>query len=632
METSEKIRAIPHKPGVYIMKDRVGEIIYIGKAKDLQRRVSSYFNRAIDHPKLASLVQAVECVDTVITDNEVEALILESNLVRKHKPKYNIELKDNQKYPYIKITRERYPRILKTRIRTRDSSLYFGPYPNVKYVNRTIKTITDIFPVIRCKRKFDPGRGGAASSACMNYHLGKCVCPYIHEVAPEEYARLIDQVVLFLKGQNTRLLGAIRMEMLKAARERRYERAIQLRERYRAIKSVLDDQKITSMKGENEDIFGTAQAGETCCVTLLLRRDGKIVGKRDFVVEEALGEEHVLEQLLGRFYEDREEPVGEEKALRESAFSPAPPAARKEPAALHRAEGLPDAILLPFEIELAEAVRDLLKQRYGKSVTIAVPRKGAKKRLVELASKNALHKLREQIFRYDPAKAAGALKTALGLPKAPESIEAFDVSTTLGDLSVASMVRFSKGVPDRKSYRRFRIRFTEGQNDVEMMKEVIGRRYQRLLNEGKPLPDLVLVDGGAPQVNAARDVFDSLGISSLPLIGLAKKEEEIFRHGRREPVVLERGDDALRLLMAVRNEAHRFANAYHLKLRAKESIASRLLAIPGIGKELAKAILSAVGDLNGLSSPEELAKIPGVGKKRAELVYRILKESALKGE
>jgi excinuclease ABC subunit C len=639
METSEKIKTIPHRPGVYIMKDREGAIIYIGKAKDLQKRVSSYFTRTIDHPKLESLVQSIESIDTVITDNEVEALILESNLVRKHKPKFNIELKDNQKYPFIKITNEPYPRIVKTRIRTDDSSLYFGPYPNVKYMNRTIKTITDIFPIIRCKRKFDAGRGGLTGTACMNYYLGKCVCPYINEVSREEYARLVDQVVLFLKGQNTQLLGAIKKEMLRESREKRFERAIQLRERYRAIRTVLDDQKITSMKGENEDIFGVAQAGEACCVTLLTRRDGKIVGKRDFVIEGGTGEEDVLDQFLSLYYQEPEraavEPAPDTGGPGGVAL-PAPEAGGASHAASARvaeAPGeVPDAILLPFELEPADAVRELLKQRYGKTVAVTVPRRGAKKRLVELARTNAFHKIREELFRYDSEKAAGALKAVLELESPPVSIEAFDISTTLGNLPVASMVRFSKGLPDRKGYRHFKIRFSEGQNDVEMMKEVVARRYQRLLNEGKPLPDLVLVDGGVPQVNAAREVFDALGLGSLPLIGLAKREEEIFRHGRQEPIVLERGNEALRLLMAVRNEAHRFANTYHLKLRAKESIASRLLTIPGIGKELAKTITAAVDDLSGIASPEELAKLPGIGKKRAELVYRILKETTLKEE
>jgi excinuclease ABC subunit C len=293
---------------------------------------------------------------------------------------------------------------------------------------------------------------------------------------------------------------------------------------------------------------------------------------------------------------------------------------------------VPDAILLPFELEPADAVRDLLLQRYGKKVTITVPRRGSKKRLVDLARTNAFHKIREELFRYDPEKAADVLQSVLELERPPRSIESFDISTTLGNLSVASMVRFSEGLPERKSYRHFKIRFSEGQNDVEMMKEVVARRYQRLLNERKPLPDLVLVDGGVPQVNAAREVFDALGLGTLPLVGLAKKEEEIFRHDRKEPIVLERGSEALRLLMAVRNEAHRFANAYHLKLRAKESIASRLQTIPGIGKELAKAIIAAVDDVRGVASPEDLVKIPGVGVKRAELVYNYLKENREKRE
>ena len=607
MDILEKIRTISSKPGVYVMKDAGGGIIYIGKAKNLRKRVSSYFHKRPDLPRLAALVQGVSDIETVITDNEVEALILESNLIRKHKPRFNIELKDNQKYPYIKITDEPYPRIVKTRIRTDDSSLYFGPYPNVKYINRTIRTITDIFPIIRCKRSFGAKTGGGKEtgarglgvrgSVCMAYYLGKCVCPYVHEVPREEYARLVDQVVLFLKGRNADLLKNIKKEMLLESREKKFERAIQLRDRYNAVEAILGDQKITSLKGENEDIVGIAAAGDRCCVTVLSRRDGKIIGKRDFLLGSGTGEQDVVEQFLVLYYQD--------------------------PASL------PDAVLLPFPIENPDTLRDFFQSVHGKEVEVTAPQKGQKRRLVEMAGKNASQKLREELFRYDPQKAGDALKARLGLERAPAVIEAFDISTTLGALSVASMVRFYGGLPDRKGYRRFRIRYAEGQNDVEMIKEAVGRRYQRLLNEGKPLPDLVLIDGGDPQVNGAKEVLDSLGAGGLAVIGLAKRQEEIHVPGAKEAVVLEKNDDALRVLMAVRNEAHRFANAYHLRLRGKEALMSRLMAVPGIGEERAKSILSTIEDLSRVPSREELRSIKGIGEKRAGLIREILQDGTV---
>jgi len=589
MQIIEKIKNIPSKPGVYIMKNREGEIIYIGKAKNLNKRVSSYFQRKLAERKTEALVSHISSIETIITDNEIEALILESNLIKKHKPRFNIELKDNNKYPYIKITNDEYPQIVKTRIKKDDGSLYFGPYPNVKYINRTIKTVTDIFPIKRCSRQFGKGK---TTSPCINYYMGKCVCPLQGKTDSREYRSLVDQVVLFLKGQNTQLLIHMKKEMEEAAAKRRYEKALLLRERYTALNNLLEDQKITTRDEEDEDIFGIAHTGDTYNVTILIRRDGKIVGKRDFVIGDRSGEEDVLGQFLSLYYADSTDP--------------------------------PKTILLPMTIGGKDTLKSYLKQKHGRAISIVIPQKGMKKRLVNLACKNAYQKIKEHLFKYNPQNAMLGLKKLLKLGHVPHLIEAFDVATLLGSFSVASMVRFTNALPDKKNYRRFKIKYVGEQNDVEMIKEAVARRYQRLLNEQKSLPDLILIDGGKPQVNAAFEILKELEIQEVPLIGLAKQHEEIYPHGEKKPILLEKGNEALRLLMAIRDEAHRFATTYHVKIRDKATIQSRLKGIPGIGDALVQKILASSVKLNGHTTIDALKQIPGIGVKKAREIWEAL--------
>lgn len=607
----EKIKNIPSRPGVYIMKDREGQVIYIGKAKDLKKRVSSYFQKRFIERKTEALVSRIDAIETIITDNEIEALILESTLIKKHRPKFNIELKDNYKYPYIKITKDIFPQLMKTRIKKDDGSLYFGPYPNVKYINRTLKTITDIFPIRRCGRKFEAGK---VTSPCINYYMGKCICPLSGKIGSAEYRNLVDQVVLFLKGQNTQLLSQIKREMEQEAEKRNYEKAIYLRERFTALKKILEDQKVSTEGGEDQDIFGISNIRDTSNVTLLIKRGGKLVGKRDFLVTNPSGEEDVLGRFLALYYAGSSEPVLENRQPSQAEFPDEVPVAS------------PKEIILPFRVEGMLTLKSFFQQRYGKSVSLCIPQKGMKKRLVDLANKNAVQKIKEQLFRYNPQSSLVELKNVLGLSRIPRLIEGFDVATLLGSFSVASMVRFRDALPDKKSYRRFKIRFVSEQNDVEMLKEAVARRYQRLVNEKKKLPDMILVDGGKPQVNAVNGVLEDLGLSDIPLIGLAKQQEEIFPHGERDPIVMEKRSDALRLLMAIRNEAHRFANTYHVKIRGKEAIFSKLKEIPGIGNALLEKILSSGVPLNGDVSHEALKKIEGIGEKRAQQITRLLRE------
>lgn len=582
---------IPKKPGIYLMKNKDNEVIYIGKAKNLHKRVSSYFNKRVGG-KTLSLIQNVTSIDTILTDNEVEALILESNLVREYKPKFNIELKDNNRYPYIKITNEKFPRMLKTRIKKDDGALYFGPYPGVKAINRNLKTITDIFPIRRCKYKIEQKGSG---TPCLNYYLKKCICPIFEKVEEGSYRDLVHQVVLFLKGQNTYLLNHLKREMEKEAKDQRFEQAISLRERYLALKKILEEQKMTTDRGENEDIIGLANWDETYSFVVLVKRDGKIIGKRDYRIKNWFSKGEVLEQFLEQFYENNSD--------------------------------IPKRILLPFDIESRVVLKNYFKRKYNKNVDFTVPEKGLKKKLVVLACKNAQQKIDEEIYRYDPVKATETIRDAFKLSKQPKSIEAFDVATILGDHSVAAMVRFSDGLPEKKNYRRYRIRYVERQNDIEMIKEAVARRYQRLLNENSPLPDLILVDGGKPQVNGTLEVLKTLNLSHIPVLGLAKQYEDVYTPEAEDPITLEKGNDALRLLMAIRNEAHRFANTYHIKLRTREALNSKLKSIPGIGDALANSIISSLNTMGSDLSIDTLKSIRGIGSKRAQEVLRVLNES-----
>ncbi len=594
MYTRISVKNIPERPGVYLMRGEDNRILYIGKAKNLKKRVSSYFHRGLQNGKTENLVRQISSVETFITDNEVEALILESNLIKRYKPRYNIELKENQSYPYIKITRETFPRIIKTRTKLDDGALYFGPYTNASYVNRTIRTITEIFPVRRCGINLDKKK---PSTPCINYYLGKCVCPCCGKISAEEYVKLVDQVVLFLKGQNRKLVSSIKKQMEYEAQTRQYEQAMQSRDRIRAINHLLEEQKMTTGAGENEDFIGIAKGEDACTVTVLVKRNGKMIGKRDYTVKQGESLSQVLEQFLPLHYD---------------GVTPAP-----------------RRILLPFDIPNLELVNLYLKKTYKQAVRAAIPERGAKKRLVDLACRNALQKNLELSSSPEPFIELERLEKVLHLPVQPHRIEAFDIATTLGSYSVAGMVRFTAGTPDRMYYRRFRIRFTPGQNDVGMIREAVARRYQRLLNEKKSLPDLVFVDGGLQQVNGAKSVLKALGIHDIPVVGLAKRHEDIYLNGRKKPIRLEKSDPALKLLMSVRDEVHRYANTYHVTIRAKEMLVSRLGDVPGIGDALVSAILSVIDNSSTPVSIEALKSVRGIGPKKAVRIFHALKESGV---
>ncbi len=589
-ELLEKIKRLPHKPGIYMLKTKDNKILYIGKAKNLKNRVSSYFQRSQKiNEKIKALASKTEDFDIIITDNETEALILENNLIKKYKPPFNIELKENERYPYIKITNEVFPRIQKTRIKKKDDAYYFGPYPGVKAVNNTLKIITDIFPIRRCSRKIDKQN----FTPCLNYHLGKCKSPCSGKISSEEYMKIVNQVILFLKGQKKSLIESINREMKEASRDLKFEYAIELRDRLKTLKSIFDEQKITLNNENNTDIIGLSSNNEYINITVLIRRDNKIIGKKDYNFPIILDEIETFNQFLERYYSDIDD--------------------------------LPEYVIIPFKTENTSILEKYILKKSGKKIIFTTPRSKTDEKLILMAEKNASYKLSEKEFEYNPEDSLSSLKEILSLESRPEIIEGFDIANLLGKLAVASMVCFKNGIPYKKSYRRYKIRYTRGPNDVEMIKEVVSRRYQRVINEDKRLPDLILIDGGIPQVNAAKEVLDKLGINK-PVVGLAKKEEKIFTPNNNHPIQLPKRSEALRLLMAVRDEAHRFANTYHFKLREKEKLSSELEKIKGIGKNKAQKILSFINDLtNGLNSLN-IEKISGIKERYTEEIYNILKK------
>ena len=590
-ELLEKVKRLPSKPGIYIMKSKDNKIIYIGKAKNLKNRVSSYFHSSNQYnEKIRSLVSKVENIDIILTDNEVEALILENNLIKKYRPYYNIELKDNEKYPYIKITNEPFPRIIKTRIKRDDGAHYFGPFPSVKSINHTIKTITDIFPLRRCNRKIDKQN----YSPCLNYYLGKCKSPCSGKISEQEYNKMVDQVILFLKGKEKKLINIVKKEMEDASKRRNFEHAIELRDRLKALEAIMEEQKITSTNNESEDIIATCSDENITHASILIKRKGKIIGLKDFDYKTKLDEIESFEQFLELYYWDNYD--------------------------------IPDKIIIPFEIDNIETLSKYLSEKSGRKIKIELSYFSNEKKLLEMARKNALYKVREKAFEYNPINGLTSLKNILNLSNTPKVIEGFDIATLLGNFSVASMVRFKDGIPSKKDYRRYKIRYSKGQNDVEMMKEAVTRRYQRLLNEKSPLPDIILIDGGLPQINGVKYVLSEFGITNVMILGLAKKEEHIFKPGENKPIILEKTNDALKLLMAVRNEAHRFANSYHLKLRDKENLRSKLEEIKGLGEKRISIVLKSIEKLDSNIQLDKIESIPGIGKNYSRKIYQALKD------
>ncbi|WP_027338985.1 excinuclease ABC subunit UvrC [Halonatronum saccharophilum] len=600
MKLREKARKLPKEPGVYLMQDARGRIIYVGKAKSLRNRVSSYFQSDKNlRFKTKILVDNIVDFEYIITDTEVEALILENNLIKKHHPKYNIQLKDDKTYPYIKVTlEETYPRIFKTRIVKKDGSRYFGPYTDAKAVNDILELIQNLFSLRTCKRELGEKK---ESRACLNYHIEKCVGPCINKISVEEYNILIDKGISILEGKENKLIKGLEEEMGQASKELNFEQAAKLRDQIRAIDKITQKQKVVSDKLIDQDIIALAKEDDDICVQLLIVRSGRLIGKEDFIFNKVEDRNETLAAFLKQYY--------------------------------NNVYYIPEEIIIESEIEDLKLIEGWLSSKRGTKVDLQVPKQGKKKELIQMAYRNARYNLKEYRFKkkfksINVAKGVAQLQEHLGLEELPYRIEGFDISHVQGTDTVASLVVFENGKPKKSDYRRFKIKTVEGVNDFASMEEVVYRRYSGLLKRGEDFPDLILIDGGKGQLSSAVQILNELGRGNEQIIGLAKREEEVFLPGQSEPIILPRDSQALYLIQRVRDEAHRFAVSYHRKLRSRRLTHSMLDEIPRIAKKRRNALLKHFGSLDKIkrASEEELAQVEGISYKLAGEIRDYLDE------
>jgi excinuclease ABC subunit C len=622
----QKLDSLPAKPGCYLFKDGAGRIIYVGKAVNLRNRARSYFHETVDAFKTRELVKHIADLEYIIVGSELEALILEMNLIKKHRPKYNVRLKDDKRYPYIKVhAADPFPKVTVTRRMEKDGSKYFGPYTSVWAVHQTLDVLRKIFPYLTCDRVIT----GRDPRACLYHDIKLCLAPCIGACSQDEYRAMIDDLGRFLRGRTEPVVARLQAEMLKASDSLEFEKAAALRDQLVAIERVVEKQKVITTEQVDSDVIAFARADGDACVQVFFIRAGKLIGREYFVLEGTAEESNaqIVEAFVKQFYD-------------EAAY-------------------VPQEVLLPEEIEEARIINEWLNsKRSGDKVALTVPRRGMKKELIEMAAENAadtLATLRAQ-WEADASKhvqALSELKDALGLQEPPNRIECFDISNTQGTAATASMVTFEQGAPKKAHYRRFIIKSVEGPNDFASMKEALTRRFRRwketqgLAQEGVVgskstevlpnaparakkaddsfafLPDLLIVDGGKGQLGVAVEVLKAFGLDGrVPVCGLAKQQEEIFLPGRPDSLLLPRRSQGLFLVQRVRDEAHRFALTHHRNLRGKRGIASQLDSIPGIGPARRKALLRRFGSLDGIrdAALDEIASVPGMSRAAAEAV------------
>ena len=604
---NDKLALVPTSPGVYLFKNRRGKVIYIGKAKNLRNRVRSYFQKGrAEGPKLYVLVSKIADLEWIITDSEREALILEANMVKEYKPRYNVTLKDDKSFPYIRVTSEEFPRIFPTRRIVKDGSRYLGPYTDVHTMRDLLKAIRKIFPIRSCNYRLDDKTVAQRKiKLCLDYYIHRCPGPCQGRISKEEYAQIVRQTVNFIEGKDARVVAELRQAMAQAAERQQFEKAARIRDQIQAIEVFRSRQKVVSPDEVDRDIVAIAVEEEIACGLVFKVRDGKIVGRYHFYLNRLIeqSEEEVLLAFVQQYY--------------------------------MKVDFIPSEIFVPFEMTDRENLAAWLSERAGYRVRILVPKIGEKAKLVRLAQRNAkllldeLKLLRqkekqERAARLHPA--VEALQRALALPRAPRRIEAFDISNISGTDTVASMVCFENGRPSKANYRRFKIRTVTGIDDFASMREVVSRRYRRLLEEKASLPDLILIDGGKGQLSSALAALKQLGLENQPVVALAKRLDEVFVPGNPDPQNIPKDSPALRLLQKIRDESHRFAISYHRLLRGKRQVSSELDGIPGVGEKRRRALLERFGSVRELrkASVEEIAAVPGIPAKVAGKIYEYL--------
>ncbi|MDR5683716.1 MAG: excinuclease ABC subunit UvrC [Armatimonadota bacterium] len=606
----EKLRALPPRPGVYLLRDAAGRVIYVGKASSLRRRVRAYFQdpMTVESPRTRHLMGRIFDFDVVACANEVEALILETNLIKQHRPRYNVRMADDKAYPYLKLTNEAYPRIVMTRRIARDGAKYFGPYPyhEPKLVGRTIRTLRKLFKLRTCHIEIDR----TLPRPCLDYAIGQCSAPCVAWGAtPEQYAEQVRQVALFLEGRQEDLVASLRRQMEDAAAAMEYERAAVLRDQIRAIEAIRERQRISGTGLEDRDVVGVYAEGDDACAQVFFVRDGRLSGREHFFLTGAQGHStaEVVRNFLEQYYEF--------------------------------ATAIPREVLIPEPVADRDVIADWLSQRRGGRVAVTVPQRGDKRRLVEMARENARLALEQERARLVGREGAAvrALQQVLELDEPPFRIECYDVSNLQRGEAVAAMITFEGGRPKKDAYRRFGIKWTEGPDDVGMLRETLRRRFVRAreeqdrLDRDEPirpkwsvLPDLLVIDGGRAQLAAAQEVLFEFNLP-IPAVALAKREELLFRTGRQEPLSLGKDSAALHLLQRIRDEAHRFANAYHQRLRGRRIVYSVLDEIPGIGEKRKRELIRRFGSVRRIRESTEADVAEVVGPKVARKVMAFLR-------
>lgn len=602
----EKLMKLPRRAGVYLMKDERGKVLYVGKAVDLRQRVRSYFQNG-QHlsAKVRAMVDKIRDLDYTVTDTEVEALILESNLIKEFRPRYNIDLKDDKQYPYLKITvQELFPRIVTTRRVEKDGARYFGPYTDTGAVRETVRLIRRLFPLRHCRKPIDPNK---ELRPCLNRDIQRCLAPCSTAVTAAEYRKVVDQVLLFLEGKQEKLLRELTTRMVEAAENLQFEKAAHLRDQYRAVQAVTSRQKIVSADGRDRDVLALVSSEEQGCVQLFTVRGGKLTGREHFLVTNPTGE--APPELMAAFIRQYYTTAGD----------------------------IPGEILLSNFASEKELLEQWLIRRRGGPVRLHVPQRGEKKELVRLACDNARLFLEQEELREksrDPRVALQSLSDVLALGEPPYRIEGYDISHLHGEGTVAAMVVFQGGLPLPRDYRRFRVRTVNKPDDYASLREALTRRFTRLAAARYDrteytedpfliVPDLLLIDGGPGQLNTARQVLEAMGFASLPVVSLAKEEELLFLAGGNEPLSLPAISPALQLMQRVRDEAHRYVHTYQRTQRKRAQARSVLLDVPGIGEKRRKALLKHFGSLDAVrrASLDELAAVKSMNGAAAARLF-----------
>ena len=611
MTLEEKLRNLPVSPGVYLHKDEAGKIIYIGKAKNLRNRVRSYFQSGRGHDrKTRELVRRIRDLEFIVTDTEVEALVLESNLIKKHKPRYNVALKDDKQYPHLKLTiNEAFPRVMITRRIQRDGALYFGPFLPASLARRTIDLINRTFQLRTCDIEID----GKLPRPCLEYHIKRCLGPCVRGLCtPEEYTESVRDVRLFLEGKNKELADEYAGRMERASEEMRYELAAKYRDLRKTVLAVSETQKMATSADRDVDIFGYYREAQRLALQLFTMREGKIVGRREFFWEDLSADEfdpaEFLSEVLTQYYST---------------------------------DYVPLEIHVPVDFEDRELLEKVLTERRGRRVRIFDPQRGEKRDMIALVEKNAqiAFEQRFRVLKPDMERVLEELQETLELPRFPARIESFDISNISGAENVAAMVVCENGKMNRAEGRRFKIKTVEGSNDVASMREAVARRYRRQLDENSPLPDLVMIDGGKGQLNAAADAMRELDLEAIPMIGVVKpprrhnEVSHLLVKGREhEPVYLDSHSAVLRLIQMIRDETHRAAVTYHRKRREIRDFTSELTEIPGVGDKRKNRLLRNFGSIARIARAAPAELTPFVGRQTAEeIAAHFARQRALAG-